>query len=131
MIRRKKTAANADGSPTFGAVWKVFMMVCTGAASIALTAMFGWVWAMQNSMTKLTAAMDSNTDAIKIEGARIDELNKTDTSHTAALATLQAQIANTQANQAASAISLSERIRAIEQQNMWRERMQQQPARGR
>lgn len=128
----KRKPPSEDG-PSFSAVWKWLTGIASVVVGAAFLGVFGWAWSIANDLTKLTSAMESNTDSIKALGSRVDHLQEIDTSQTATLATVQAQISNAQSNQAASAISLSERIRAMEQQQMWRDRMQpqQQQPRGR
>lgn len=134
MTARKKPSRDDDGGPSFRSVWNWFTGIASVVVGAAFLGVFGWAWSLQNDMTKMIGAVANNADSVRALtqadagiNARIDRLQDVDTAHTAGLATVQAQVGNLQNTQATSAISLSERIRAIEQQNMWRERMQQQP----
>lgn len=112
ILKRKHAAHGASETPTFGSVWKVVIGVFSGVATIAIAAMFTWLWNTNNAITSLVAAAESLAKVQTAIESRVDRGADIIATHAAQLAVLAAN------NQ-----TLSERLRSMEQQQMWRERL--------
>ena len=129
--RGRASPVEDERSPSFNSVWKTLLTVFTGVMTAAVLALAAWVWNTNGALSSALSAAGSNTEAIKTLTARADHEQETVGAHAATLATLQVQITNAQTIGVSNNATLAERVRSLEQQNIWRDRsMPQQQGRG-
>lgn len=96
----------------------------------ALIFMGSWIWNQQETVTKLSATVSNLAEVIRGNANAVERLQASDSTQQATLAAVQVQMTNIQTNQASAILTLAGRLDRMEQQQVWRERMQQQ-SRGR
>ncbi len=121
--RRPQHDDDDDRPPSFSQVWKVALSVVTGVMTLAVAGLGSWVWSTNNSLTNVISATNSNTDTAKSLIARMDREQEVNSAQAATLAALQVQIGSIQTAQVSAVGTIAERVRSLEQQNMWRDRL--------
>lgn len=112
MVTRKNKTQSEDDGPSFARVWKLASTIFAGAASVAILAVVAWAWNLNSALAVLTGAVESNTKAIDWANTRLDRQADVIADHTARLAV-----------QAAANVTTAERVRGMEQEQRWKERI--------
>src|SRR5262245_12213531 len=132
VIVPRQRSGNGGAEITFGTALKWMAGIGSALTVAAFSFLGAWIWNTSETVTKHQAAIESLTKANEsqdkvsdVQGQRIDRVSEAVVNHGAALATIQVQITAAQTASATAQAATNERVRQIEQQQMWRERWQQ------